>query len=110
MITPIAPASRAFWSLFVNPHVPRWISEMAPRVLLGKSVISQPLVEPPVLGTLMSVVGTTLAETDFVGECSKAMKSTDGELSCAALPAMYVLLVGAVRSIIGAAASCQIAC
>ena len=37
----------------------------------------------------MSLVGTTgTFETDFVGVCSNAMKSTAGELSSAGLPAV----------------------
>ncbi len=56
----------------------------------------------------MSLVGTTRAfETDFVGECSNAMKSTFGELSSAALPAMYVVGVGETCSSTGAAVSCH---
>ncbi len=88
-ITPTAPAVTAFCSFSVNPHVPRWISATAPRVAAGKSDISQPEVEPPGLGITTSLVGTTLTfGSDFVGECSKAMKSTDGESSSAALPAV----------------------
>ena len=88
-ITPTAPAVTAFSSFCVNAHVPRWISDTAPLVAAGKSDISQPEVVPPGLGITMSFVGTTLTfVSDFVGECSKAMKSTDGELSSAALPAM----------------------
>ena len=88
-MTPTAPAFTAFWSFSVNPHVPRWMSAIAPLVAAGKSDISQPLVEPPVLGMRMSLVGTTLTFVSaFVGECSKAMKSTDGELSSAALPGL----------------------
>ena len=88
-MTPTAPARTAFWSFSVNPHVPRWISAIAPLVAAGKSDISQPLVEPPGLGMTMSLVGTTLTfVSDFVGECSKAMKSTDGELSSAAVPGL----------------------
>ena len=86
-MTPTAPAFTAFWSFSVNAHVPRWISDTAPVVAAGKSDISQPPVVPPGLGMTTSLVGTTLTfVSDFVGECSKAMKSTDGELSSAALP------------------------
>ena len=56
----------------------------------------------------MSSVGTTLTfASDVVGECSKAMKSTDGELSSAALPATYVLVVGETCCSTGAAFSCH---
>jgi hypothetical protein len=72
----------------VNAQVPRWISDTAPLVAAGKSDISQPDVVPPGLGITMSLVGTTLMfVSDAVGECSKVMKSTDGESSSAALPA-----------------------
>ena len=88
-ITPTAPAVTAFCSFSVNPHVPRWISATAPLVAAGKSDISQPLVVPPGLGIVMSLVGTTWTLVSaFVGECSKAMKSTAGELSSAALPGL----------------------
>jgi deoxyhypusine synthase len=87
-ITPTAPAVTAFCSFCVNAQVPRWISATAPLVAAGKSEISQPLVVPPGLGIVTSLVGTTATlDSDFVGECSNAMKSTDGELSSAALPA-----------------------
>jgi hypothetical protein len=87
-ITPTAPALTAFCSFRVNQHVPRWISDTAPSVAAGKSDISQPEVVPPGLGITMSFVGTTLTPvSDAVGECSKAVKSTVGELSSAALPA-----------------------
>jgi len=90
MITPIAPAVTAFCNFRTNEHVPRWISATAPATSDGKSDISQPLVLPPTTGGMtMSLVGTTRAfETDFVGECSNAMKSTPGESSSAALPGM----------------------
>ena len=107
-ITPTAPAVTAFSSFSVNAHVPRWISATAPRVASGKSDISQPDVEPPGLGITMSLVGTTLTfVTDFVGVCSKAIMSTDGELSSAAVPALYDLLVGETCWSTAGAVSCH---
>ena len=55
----MAPASSASASFCTNGQVPRWISEIAPSVSSGKSAAAQPLVEPPELGNLMFVVGTT---------------------------------------------------
>ena len=56
----------------------------------------------------MSFVGTTLTRVStVVGVCSKAMKSTDGELSSAALPATVGLLVGETCCKTGAAFSCH---
>ena len=108
-ITPTAPAATAFCSFSVNPQVPRWISDTAPLVAAGKSDSSQPLVVPPGLG-IDDVVGghDPDAGERRVGECSKAMKSTAGESSSAALPGVYVLLHGDVSCRTGAAVSCQI--
>jgi hypothetical protein len=107
-MTPAACAVSAFCSLSSNEHVPRWISDTAPFVASGKSDSSQPEVEPPGLGITMSFVGTTATfVSDFVGVCSKAMKSTAGELSSAALPATYDLLVSVTCCSTGAAVSCH---
>ena len=91
-ITPAAPASSALASFCTNGQVPRWISAIAPVVAAGKSSVSQPLVVPPGLGMITSLVGTTGTLVSVPeGESSKVMKSTFGLSSSAAVPATYDL-------------------
>ena len=71
----------------MKAQVPRWISATAPLASAPKSAAAHPLMLPPSDGTSVLPTVTTSADTDFVGECSKAMKSTAGDPSSAALPA-----------------------
>ena len=85
-MTPTAPAFWASCSFVVKPQVPRWISAILPDTADVKSAATQPLVLPPSDGTSVWPTVTTSAVTVFAGVCSKAMKSTAGLPSSAALP------------------------
>jgi hypothetical protein len=54
MMTPIAPAACALSAFWRNVHVPRWMRAIFPETEAGKSEASQPLVEPPGEGMMMS--------------------------------------------------------
>jgi hypothetical protein len=97
-MTPMAPASCAFWALTPKSQVPRCTSAMEPAGNPSKSLASQPLVEARLPVRLMSTattgafsdpepdpvnrpVSTSTPPTDRVGSATK-VKSNGSSVTC----------------------------